>query len=479
MDINKKIELTRQNIWKAINDYDRHSYSEHITDKVNKKFVDRLAEDSVKAKQELRQMFRKSSAWNEELDALVINGTSTHDTNYGVVGGIGRRILDPVWNLQMEQALSFFTEPGENHPEAIDRLNELAPGAYAPGKKKSRIFLSLCKSLGVSDETAGSEFQRLYARFADELSAKKINFKLFVSLNPAHFITMSNPKGDNRGSTLTSCHSFNSTGDQYNNGCTGYARDGVTMIAFTVSDPDIPETLNNRKTTRQLFMYKPGNGLLLQSRMYNTFGGTEERVPESKIYRELIQKEISNCEDAANLWKTFRYWNDKRGTYIPSGKGFGGYPDWMYENFDAMLSIRNDCAETYKTFDVGTSGLCISCGEKTSHGLYCHNCDDNYKCCAECLISFPFEQAYTVYDRQGLEATVCNSCLDKYYVNCNCCDERYHEDYTEELDNDKYVCLDCLEKYYIECKECGKFTHINDLIYEVCPDCRKKKDEPA
>nr|DAK26819.1 MAG TPA: hypothetical protein [Caudoviricetes sp.] len=37
----------------------------------------------------------------------------------------------------MKQALSFFTKPGEDHPEAIDQLNKLAPKAYAPGKKRA------------------------------------------------------------------------------------------------------------------------------------------------------------------------------------------------------------------------------------------------------------------------------------------------------------------------------------------------------
>ncbi len=72
---------------------------------------------------------------------------------------------------------------------------------------------------------------------------------------------------------LTSCHSLNSTEYRYNKGRSSYARDDVTMLAFTVDDPSNPELLNNRKTTRQLFMDKVCNGLLLQSRMYNSNGG--------------------------------------------------------------------------------------------------------------------------------------------------------------------------------------------------------------
>lgn len=30
--------------------------------------------------------------------------------------------------------------------------------------------------------------------FADELGGKKLNFKLYLSINPCHFVTMSNPK---------------------------------------------------------------------------------------------------------------------------------------------------------------------------------------------------------------------------------------------------------------------------------------------
>ncbi len=74
--------------------------------------------------------------------------------------------------------------------------------------------------------------------------------------------------------------------------------------AYSASDPDKSETLNNRKTTRQIFAYKPKNGLLLQSRLYNTHGGTCGAQAESKLYRDLVQREISELEGVPNLWKT-------------------------------------------------------------------------------------------------------------------------------------------------------------------------------
>ena len=283
MTINEIIELNKKNIRKALDDYGMHTGSTEVLDDISDDFINIVAEKSAKAKTALRELFRKSPVWNEELQALIINGTRTHDPDYGYIAELGYEILKPavtedkITNGEKCDIVWYFSNPED--PEQIrnahlDAIKRIAPKAYAPNKKPSRIFKAICKELGVVDETAGSDFQKYFALFADELSSKKIEFKLFVSINPAHFLTMSNPKWDERGSTLTSCHSLNSTEYTYNCGCSGYACDDVSFIAFTVADPTDAESLNNRKTTRQVFAYKPDNGVLLQSRLYNTSGGT-------------------------------------------------------------------------------------------------------------------------------------------------------------------------------------------------------------
>jgi len=363
-------------------------------------FIHRLADDNAHSKQELRELFSKSPVWDENLQALVINGTRTHNPDPDLIYNLGDRILSPAitvnlpYNDATEIVLFFaeeykynttYSELDEEHKMRVDNkrnerisiINRIAPKAYAPGKKLSRVFKAICDALGISDGTAGNEFQRLYAQFADELSSKKIGYKLYVSVNPAHFLTMSNPKSDGRGCTLTSCHSFNSTDYTYNNGCSGYARDKYTFIVFTVADPSNPETLNNRKTTRQIFAYKPGNGLLMQSRLYNTAGGTHGAQEESKLYRDLVQREISTLEDVPNLWKTYQYLGGKESC-VTIGDGFGGYADWTYSDFDGKVSIRNDREENYEPLEVGTHGLCICCGKETSEGLYCLDCKSSF-----------------------------------------------------------------------------------------------------
>ncbi|MBP3537263.1 MAG: hypothetical protein J6J93_06955, partial [Muribaculaceae bacterium] len=428
------IERAERNIRNALEDYGAHTNQRDVLDDVSDTFIRTLARDSAYAKQGLRELFSKSPVWDEELDALVINGTRTHDPDYSRIRSLARDILRPARmsagdavRNDIDAAIEFFADPDLSRPELyVAAINRLAPKAYAPSKKPSRVFKAICQHLGVADETAGSEFQRLYAQFADELTSKKLSFKLFVSINPGHFLTMSNPKCDQRGNTLTSCHSFNSTEYEYNCGCAGYARDEVTFIVFTVADPKDAETLNNRKTTRQIFAYRPGSGILMQSRMYNTAGGVYGAAEDSKLYRDLVQREISMLENVPNLWKTAPYLNGREG-YVDIHPDFGGYADWTYENFDGKVSLRADYDADGDYLTVGEAGLCIRCGCEISSGLYCDDCNPEnnhgeYTCddCDEYC-----DDTYRVYDSHGHERYVCESCRNEYYTYCDVCDE-YH-----------------------------------------------------
>lgn len=468
MDMQQIINRAERNIRQALEDYKRHTTQSDVIDDVSECFIKELARDSAHAKQDLRELFSQSPVWDEELDALVINGTRTHNPDYDRIDSLGREILRNVWWDNYEDltlALRLFTQPfmaDDEKQRSIDAINRLAPKAYSPTKKQSRVFKALCVKLGVADETAGSTFQRLYAQFADELTAKKLGFKLYASINPAHFITMSNPKYDRRGNTLTSCHSFNSTEYQYNNGCTGYARDNTSFIVFTVADPSEAETLNNRKTTRQVFAYKPGNGLLMQSRMYNTSGGVYGASEDSKLYRDIIQREISMLENMPNLWKTSPYLNGHESDVVV-GDGFGGYPDWTYSNFDGKVSIRNDKADSYEPITVGTWGLCIDCGCETNDGVYCDDCKNSDDCYCDHCEEYCDETTW-VRDENGNEIQVCNDCLDQYYIYCEECQNYHPRDNVRYVeDTCRYVCDDCLEEYYDQCDECEKYFLKSDM----------------
>lgn len=485
----------------AVEDYRRHTSAVDVLDEVSADFVDRLAQDSYTAKTELRDLFRKSPAWCEELQALVINGNRTHNPNYDLISDWIYEILKPLKNGvdpekwdNVKLAARFFTAPNSDYLyQYLDALNKIAPKAYHKGRKASKIFKAMCDALGVTDNTKGSNFQKLYAQIADELSAKKINFKLYVSINPAHFLTMSNPKHDSRGDTMTSCHSFNCKDYTYNCGCAGYARDNYSFIVFTAADDNNPETLNNRKTSRQIFAYKPYNGVLLQSRMYTTnsgssYGGVNGDTEEGKLYRDLIQREISKCEGVPNLWHTDNYCKNRFEIEICAGRGFGGYADWTYSDFGAKISVRTDCKDDFGEFEIGTYGLCIRCGDETGKGLFCECCRYDNEWCDECQNYC--SETWSVHGRGGSNICVCEDCLNSYYRLCEHCDEYYHVDDITQVSGGVYVCEDCLHEHYSYCEDCGEYypseymyTAINTYgdeisicencaeYYEVCDEC--------
>lgn len=483
------IDRAERNICIALEDYCRHIGPTEALENVSDIFIRTLASDSSYAKQGLRELFRKSPSWDEELDAIVLNGTRTHDPDPEVIGDLISKIFrDYPDHRVVFEIFRRFVLWNSISEQCREELNKIVPDAYASGKKPSRVFKALCKGLGVADETKGSEFQKMYAQLADELSSRKLGFKLFVSINPAHFLTMSNPHDDDRGETLVSCHSLNCTDYEYNVGCTGYARDKVSFIVFTVTDPDDRESLNNRKTTRQIFAYQPGNGVLLQSRLYDTQGGTRGAQEDSKLYRDLIQRELSQLEGAVNLWKTFRFCERKDCVY--TGEGFGGYADWTEPDFNAKISIRQDHQDDYQPLEVGSFGLCFQCGCEIFEGLLCEKCadgdgDESY--CDDCDYRCDEDQLSTVYDTDGNERRVCDDCRSAYYTQCDDCGGWFADEAITHVEGGLWVeCPDCLARHYFQCGCCGEYIRKPDdgsslpvatvtlpggQTVEVCDDC--------
>lgn len=489
-------ERNQEQIREALRCYTLYAPANDL-DRVGDDFIKKLAADNAAAKSELRELFRRSPVWNEELDALVINGSRTHNMDRSAVIDYACNIIpskiftvrpdDPIEITGSAIVEAWFYACCENRPEtcvyllngdemaARDVLNMISPHIYHEGRKASRSFKMICDALSLSDNTPKSAFQHNYALLADELSAKQIPFKLFITCGPGYFLTMSNPKCDQRGSTLTSCHSLNCSDYTYNSGCSGYARDPVSFLAFTVADPSDHESLFNRKTTRQVFAYRPGGGVLLQSRLYNTGGGTNGAQADSQVYRDLVQREISDLESVPNLWKTSPSCDSD---LVTTDQDFGGYEDWTYSDFNGKISVRQDAINP-EPLVIGASGLCLTCGDElgSDGGLFCWDCND-YEYCECCDDAYRSDDLYTVYDRRGHERHVCESCRDNYYEICEQCGEWHHRDdmtYVESMDG--YVCEDCLNNHFGFCEVCEEYYPYDEITYVesesryVCDHC--------
>lgn len=539
-------DINVTNIKVALADFDKHTTAHCILEDITDAFITRLAEDSAVAKSGLRDLFRRVKGWDENLQAIVLNGTTTHDPDWETASRLVERI---VYNRKIElakkvdetenpddynnynnfcRAVSYFKYPESERSHLwIEALNKIAPKVRVDSNRPiNKIFRDFCKAIGVYDGKASSENHELYVQYSDEVKSKQIDFKLFVSINPAHFMTMSNPIDDlrnppddnhpgHRKSMLCSCHSLNRTDMTYNIGNAGYARDDVTFIVFTVSNPDKAELLNNRKTTRQLFMYKPYNGLLLQSRMYTSSGGTCGEAKQAPLYRDLVQRVICEAEGSVNLWKTSDY--DISGVDLYEGEGFQGYRDWLeFSGATIKLSIRKDKADNFKTFTIGTYGLCVKCGDelynKDSHN--CEDCDPRERC-YHCEEWFDEDEVTWVINRHGDSVPVCGDCLTNNYLFCSRCEQWHDSDDCTELANGEYVCEDCLEychccdlcerwfdtdgdlylaydggeerlvcedclnAYFTECPACGEYHRDEDIDREsgLCRQCHEEQEE--
>lgn len=153
MEMQEVISRAERNIRQALRDYGAHTRQTDVLDDVTDDFIYRLAADSSYAKQGLRKLFSKSPVWNEELDALVINGTRTHDPDYDRIHRLATQILEkPFKSLDYNysdilKAVCFFSNPDASERDResyIEAIRKLAPKAYTPTKKPSRVFKSLC-----------------------------------------------------------------------------------------------------------------------------------------------------------------------------------------------------------------------------------------------------------------------------------------------------------------------------------------------
>ena len=133
----------------------------------------------------------------------------------------------------------------------------------------------------------------------------------------------------------------------------------------------------------------------------------------------------------------------------------------LFAQFADELSTRNDHEHDFKTFNVGTYGLCISCAGE----LYS-------------------SETWEVFNRHGERIQVCEHCLNEYYRLCEHCNEYYPKDSLTIVGDGSRVCSQCIDEDYAVCDECDEYFLRGELSEVVnadgdtiliCQACREQK----
>lgn len=461
--------ISAENIAQALDDYNRY-----IDNKLSygSDFCKRLAYSALRKKSGLKKMLSKHPGWDESLWAVKVPIELKQEVDYHLVRDLMSELFafnqsrikghgyqyDCITDWVASVATGRVNKDiMYDTPTAMD---DLFPNAWHKGRKLIRIVREMLVEHGVWEDKPGA-FQRVFAQLSEAVVPKVVKTTLFISINPCHFLTMSNPKHDTRGDMLVSCHSLNNLEYDYNNGCIGYARDSITMICFTVNNPDDKESLNNRKTSRQLFMYEPGSSILLQSRMYTSDGGTRGGHKWSDTFMQAVMKVLDECEQNNEGWyDKYYYHEDDIPARFTAVNNFGGYADWEYEEFCPVIAYRNSINEDELCdhpveFFVGNAGLCLGCGTTLRSRVYCSDCDGKARC--ECCHRRVYaDDLFVAYDHLDREVRVCPDCLNHHFTYCEHC-QTYHADSIMFLDAEgRDICQRCVDRYFRQCHDCGR-----------------------
>ncbi len=369
-------------------------------------------------------------------------------------------------------------------------LNDICPTLRVhAGQKTSRVVNKLCCYLGLNKIDG---YNREFAKYADSLSPIVIRRHTVLSINPLDYLTMS------FGNSWASCHTIdkenkrrmpNNYSGCYSSGTVSYMLDPSSMVLYTVDAAyNGTEYWNQPKINRQMFHY--GEEKLVQGRLYpqDNDGNGDVYTP----YRNIVQNIISTIFNFPNLW-TLSKGTDNASRYIQSHGTH--YRDYEYYSNCSLSRVKG--SENNEYIFVGDRPICVECGCRHSDaetinccGKYtCADCgsriaeDDVYwvdgePYCRDCVRycercnEYHREEEYYV-DGYGY---VCETCLNEYFVYCECCHTYVREDDAVYIDcEDRYVCDNCRDRYYSYCEDCGEYFPDEDMHSygdrQLCEDC--------
>lgn len=382
-------------------------------------------------------------------------------------------------------------------------IEECVHKTFTSGTKNSRIFNSLMLPFFENDSQALANYNHYFAKIADVMNPIEIKKYTCLSIHPADFLLMSN------GTRWRSCHRMDDS--ERRNGCLSYLLDDVSMILYTVSskfDESNGDFYYEPKIDRQIYCFDKYDRLL-QSRLYPQ--DNEKNHAQSDEFRHLVQGILAECLDVPNLWKKS---NQPSSDFFRRDVYSGLYDDWNYSYYYTNVShLKNTPLNDEDFTYVGAAPMCLRCGDEfngycNTDNLYCDDCSNTYVCencgnicdkedmhyidgkwyCDDCVFYCEYHEEYEPiedkYDNVEYYGDICEDAYDTgEFVYCYHCGDLYPiYDTVITVDGDS-ICNYCVEKYYLQCDDCEEYFRKEE--YEenpdgtFCPNCIKNHQQEA
>ncbi len=388
------------------------------------------------AKAPLLELLRCHPDWKEDAKAVVIEFNEGRGIDRDVVDEVAFTMLGIAAEVVPEEERNLFliafnaavSEYSSTlSEEALTVIRNSGKIKCATGQKTSRIIGRLCRQFHV--DTHG-QYNKVFAQLSDALNPLQIQKTAVLSIHPCDFLEMSS-----KSNTWTSCHNL-ATGS-YQAGALSYMTDDVSMIFFTVDSEVKDHFYRAPRRTRQMFFFK--ERMLYQSRLY-----PDDSAETTDQNRSIVQKIISTCLDAPNLWK-LKTKRDELSECCESAEGSRQYPDY---NYQGNLSVLKG-TEIQSPIVIGAKPICVCCGSRNrlTSGLKC-SCAEQVVC-QDCGRTVPRNQARYLED-----AFHCNACLHI----CAVCGRLIHETMYPAFDrrgNAVEICFDCYNASLEPCAACS------------------------
>lgn len=250
-------------------------------------------------------------------------------------------------------------------------INDRFPSFGAKrGQKTSRALNKLCTMFGI-DKIDG--YNQQFAKYSDAINPLTIKRYTVLSVHPIDFFTMS------FGNSWSSCHTIdkknirkmpNSYEGRYSGGTESYMLDKTSMVLYTVDKSyEGTELELQPKINRNMFHY--GYDKLIQGRVYPQ-SNDEKGNAIYKMFRETVQKIISECRGDTNSWLNVKGIDECSSITRSLGVH---YPDYLH--FDNCNVSYYNKEKNPRRIIIGKNHICPCCGRVHSRD-YCIECTACY-----------------------------------------------------------------------------------------------------